>query len=80
MHHPTRREFLKLAAAGCAGAAALASSEIEAAPEPADKNRQPNILFLMTDQHRFDCLGCYGNSVIKTPNLDRIARDGIRFT
>ncbi|MDO8681901.1 MAG: arylsulfatase [Armatimonadota bacterium] len=42
--------------------------------------RRPNILFLMTDQHRADCLGCYGNSVIKTPNFDGLAQRGVRFT
>ncbi len=41
--------------------------------------KKPNILFIMTDQHRADCLGCYGNSIIRTPNLDRIAREGVLF-
>jgi choline-sulfatase len=40
---------------------------------------RPNILFLMSDQHRGDCIGADGNRVIHTPNLDRIAREGIRF-
>ena len=40
----------------------------------------PNILFLMADQLRADCLGCYGNRVIHTPNLDRLAREGVAFT
>ncbi len=39
----------------------------------------PNILFLMTDQHRVDTLPCYGNRVVSTPNLDRIAGGGTRF-
>jgi len=68
-----------MAAAGCVGVAALASGEAHA-EEPAKQPIRPNILFLMTDQHRADCLGCDGNAVIKTPNLDRIAREGIRFT
>lgn len=38
-----------------------------------------NILFLMTDQHRTDTLPCYGNTVINTPNLDRIADGGTCF-
>ncbi|WP_392839486.1 sulfatase-like hydrolase/transferase [Streptomyces sp. LN500] len=38
-----------------------------------------NILFLMTDQHRVDTLGCYGNPNIATPNLDRLAATGTRF-
>lgn len=39
-----------------------------------------NVLLLMTDQHRFDCLGCYGSSVVETPNLDELAQMGTRFS
>jgi arylsulfatase A-like enzyme len=38
-----------------------------------------NLLFLMTDQHRVDTLGCYGNPHVATPNLDRLAASGTRF-
>ncbi|MGH3357699.1 MAG: sulfatase-like hydrolase/transferase [Nocardioidaceae bacterium] len=38
-----------------------------------------NLLFLMTDQHRVDTLGCYGNRIVETPNLDRLAATGTRF-
>ena len=41
--------------------------------------KRPNILFITTDEQRFDCLGCYGNPVIRTPNVDRIAEQGVRF-
>lgn len=44
------------------------------------KNQKPNILFLMDDQHRFDYLGCAGADFVRTPNLDRIAERGMRFT
>ena len=40
---------------------------------------QRNVLFLMTDQHRVDTLGCYGNSVVRTPALDGLAAEGARF-
>ncbi|HUK18209.1 MAG TPA: arylsulfatase [Bryobacteraceae bacterium] len=40
---------------------------------------RPNILLLMSDQHRGDCLGADGNAVIQTPNLDRLAAGGVRF-
>jgi len=40
---------------------------------------KPNILILMPDQQRADAMGCAGNARIKTPNIDRIAREGIRF-
>jgi len=56
----TRRDFLASAAAPLAASAA-----------------QPyNLLFLMTDQHRFDALSCAGNSILRTPNIDRLARRG----
>ena len=38
-----------------------------------------NVLWIMTDQHRADCLGCMGNPVIQTPNLDRLAAEGPLF-
>lgn len=40
---------------------------------------KPNILFIMADQFRWDCLGCAGNTAIRTPNLDRLASRGVRF-
>lgn len=40
---------------------------------------RPNFLFIITDQHRADHLSCYGNPVLKTPNIDRIAAAGTRF-
>ncbi len=40
---------------------------------------RPNFLFIITDQHRADHLGCYGNRLVRTPNIDRIATDGICF-
>ena len=38
-----------------------------------------NILLIITDQHRADHLGCYGNTVVKTPNIDALANRGTRF-
>lgn len=42
-------------------------------------NKRQNILFLFTGQQRADSLGCYGNPVCQTPNLDRLAAEGVRF-
>ncbi len=39
----------------------------------------PNILFFLTDNQRNDLLGCAGNPIIKTPNIDRLAASGVRF-
>ena len=70
----TRREFLGASAAGL-GAWALGGRGREGAGPGA----RPNILFILTDDQRFDALGCAGNPVIETPNVDALARDGIRF-
>lgn len=43
-------------------------------------DNRPNILFLFSDQHRFDALGCNGAPVVQTPGMDAIAARGMRFT
>jgi arylsulfatase A-like enzyme len=40
---------------------------------------RPNILFILTDDQRFDTMGCAGNPIIWTPNVDRLAGEGVRF-
>jgi len=40
----------------------------------------PSVLFIMTDQQRWDGIGANGNSIIKTPNVDSLARNGMNFT
>lgn len=41
---------------------------------------QPNFVFVLTDDHRYDLLGCTGNDLIKTPNFDKLAKDGVMFS
>jgi arylsulfatase A-like enzyme len=41
--------------------------------------KKPNFLFIITDQHRADHLGCYGNAMVSTPNIDGLAARGTRF-
>lgn len=43
------------------------------------EKQPPNILFIMTDQHNARALGCYGMEKISTPNMDRLANEGILF-
>lgn len=42
-------------------------------------NPQPNILLLMSDEHNANVLGCYGNEIVRTPNLDGLAQRGVTF-
>lgn len=41
--------------------------------------KSPNVLFLFSDQHAQKVAGCYGDRVVQTPNIDRLAREGVRF-
>ena len=41
--------------------------------------KKPNVLWICTDQQRWDTLGCYGNEFVSTPNLDRLAAQGVKF-
>lgn len=50
------------------------------ADQPVDQNEKLNIILFVSDDHGTDALGCYGNPVIQTPNLDKLAEEGARFT
>ncbi len=45
----------------------------------AESAKRPNILYIMTDDHAFQAMSCYGSKVNQTPNMDRIANAGMRF-
>jgi len=46
----------------------------------ATATRPPNLVFILTDNQGAWSLGCYGNSDIRTPHIDRLAAEGVRFT
>ncbi|MFQ5929142.1 MAG: sulfatase [Acidobacteriota bacterium] len=69
----TRREALR--GIGLAGAGALLSG-CGSKPE----YRPPNILFVMTDDQTVEQMSCYGHPILQTPNMDRLASEGVRFT
>ena len=72
----SRREFLQGSVA--ATGAALASSILPPARAQAGK-RRPNLLFILGEGQRADALGLAGNPILKTPNMDRIGREGAWF-
>jgi N-sulfoglucosamine sulfohydrolase len=73
----TRRELLKTSAAG---ASAFAASSLLTQNSVAGESKRPNIVLMVADDHGRGDLGCYGNTVVKTPNLDQLAAEGVRFT
>jgi choline-sulfatase len=80
-----RREFIAFGASALMSGAKETEADIakpssfEEPPRPASSTGRTNIVMIMADQLRKDCVGAYGNKVIRTPNLDRIAREGIVF-
>ncbi|MBN1420474.1 MAG: arylsulfatase [Planctomycetes bacterium] len=72
-----RRQFLT-----CVGSAlALSRTRGGAAIRGADPDgRKPNIIFILADDLGYGDLGCYGQKRVKTPNIDRLASEGMRFT
>ncbi|GIZ09719.1 sulfatase-like hydrolase/transferase [Flavobacterium sp. UMI-01] len=57
----------------------LLVSNVSAQSSKKSKDKKYNILFLFADDQRADALGCAGNSYIKTPNIDQIAKNGVQF-
>ncbi|MHC4213965.1 MAG: sulfatase family protein [Planctomycetota bacterium] len=73
--YQNRREFLRTAALGTAAFALLGRSNTAAKKVAAP----PNIIFIMSDDHATHAMSCYGSKINKTPNLDRIASEGMKF-
>jgi len=71
-----RREFVKsIGWASLAGPVRRHEFSREKAPSPFP----PNIIFIMADDHAAQAIGCYGGRLNRTPHIDRIAREGVRF-
>ncbi len=88
---PSRRSFLKgsaaVAGAAVAGSIPASSASGEAVSKPnrapafvgGSNQKRPNLVFFYTEGQRPDCLSFTGNKLLKTPNMDRIAREGVFF-
>jgi len=74
----TRRDFLRTAVRTGAGAAAFSLAGITACR--AARGAKPNIVIILADDLGWSQLGCYGETKIRTPHIDRLAAEGTRFT
>ena len=69
----SRRDVLQTLSASAA--ALMLPRRLSAQQSPAPRNA-PNVLFIMTDDQRQDTLSIYGNTILHTPNIDRIGLEG----
>ena len=69
-----KRTLILLAASLLAPLAGLAAAD------PSQRQTKPNIIIILADDLGYGDLGCYGATKIQTPNIDRLAADGVRFT
>ena len=72
----TRRMFMKMMGIGTAS---LAIPSCMYAPGNSRLTRKPNIIFILTDDHRFDAMGFMGHPFLETPHMDRMVREGVHL-
>jgi uncharacterized sulfatase len=81
MIYSSRNPFSPVACAGLSATVALGASALAAQTAPAEiRNSRPNVIFILADDLGWRDLGCYGNDLVDTPNLDALAKSGMRFT
>ena len=82
MSEQTRRDFLKMmsVAAASAGVPSILPHFTDVSRAAGAGADRPNIIFILADDLGYGDLGCYGQKTIQTPNIDRMADEGMRFT
>jgi arylsulfatase A len=75
-----RRDFLKVAGTSVASLAGLRCLDAPAAAAASAGKRRPNVVFILADDLGYGDLGCYGQKKIRTPDIDRLAAEGMRLT
>ncbi len=73
----TTLRFLTVSLMALAGSAPLAGG---GQPPQAPASRLPNIIFIMSDDHAAHAISAYGSRLIKTPDIDRLAAEGMRLS
>lgn len=63
----------------CLSCLSVLSGNCKNSKDKCSEKEKMNVLFIMSDQHNANALGCYGHDVVKTPNLDRLAANGVLF-
>lgn len=76
----TEARDLIMAAIGLLPATVVATNPSPVTDGDIGERRRPNIIYIMCDDMGYGDLGCYGQQLIETPNLDRMAQEGMRFT
>jgi len=75
-----RRRHIRLSLATLLGAALLSAPGRLSAAESAESNKLPNFILIVCDNLGYGDVGCYGSKLHRTPNIDRMAAEGMRFT
>ena len=78
--HLDRRSFVKYTAAAAGSALFTGCSALPGGRKPDEGRKRPNIVLVMADDLGVEGLGCYGGESCATPNIDALARGGVRFT
>jgi len=76
----TRRDFLKAVGLGAASLALNGGASVSAQDTAESATKRPNFVFILVDDLGWIDVGCYGSKFYETPNIDKLAAEGMRFT